>query len=114
MSSISFKMLMLIAFSYMGTGQNEEKAQIIFKNELEIIKKATSKSNNSIDAYKINSAILFLEKVTLIHSESDGNYLGRFNPTTKDFRSWSIWFRNNKNRLYWDSNKQRVKVIVRQ
>ena len=113
MSSINFKMLMLIAFANMGTGQNEEKAQNIFKNKLEIIKKATSKSNNNMDEYKINGAILFLEKVTLIWSESDGNYIGRFNPTYKDFKSWSIWFKNNKNRLYWDDNKQSVKVMVR-
>lgn len=113
MSFINLKMLIFIAFSYVGTGENKEKAQVIFRNELDLIKKATLKSNNNIEAYKVNSAILFLEKVTLIKSESEGNYLGRFNPTTKDFNCWSVWFKNNKNRLYWDNNKQSVKVMAR-
>jgi len=51
------------------------------------------------------NAIMTLELVTGIESESDGNYFGKLKPTKSDIIKWQYWFIENYNRLCWNDKK---------
>ena len=98
--------LMIIMFG------KDYKACKIFKDNLAVIKESVERKK-AVNASKISEAITFLEEITLIKSNSDGNYFGRFNPTQQDFSNWNQWFKKNKARLYWDEKAHKVKVKTR-
>lgn len=86
----------------------DEKACKLYLDHLSKIETSLREDSGSI---KINSSIEFLENVTKIKSQSDGNYFGRFDPTLKDLEKWSEWYETNKLRLKWDESSGEIIVI---
>lgn len=53
-------------------------------------------------------AISFLELLTGIQSQADGTEIGKLNPTQIDYNKWSEWYKVSRDKLYWNSEKQKV------
>lgn len=79
---------------------NNELAINQFEKDLQIVTSSIQNPNSNLK--ELPSVIQRIEKVTSIESESDGNYLGKFNPTTADTVKWKNWFENNKSKLCWN------------
>jgi len=102
-------LLILILFSSCNLSDcQDEKACSYYKEKIQIVTKSINKER--IDVGRVNNAIVFLEKITTINSTSDGNYLGRFNPTKADLKKWTEWYDDDKHLLFWDNIKKTVKV----
>lgn len=80
-----------------------------FENDLETI--TNSIKNTSMNLKELPDIIKRIEIVSNIESESDGNYFGKFNPTTSDVTKWRNWFKENKNKICWDENKNLYYII---
>jgi len=103
-------LLSIVFFSSCSSSEcNDEKACTFFTEQMNVIE-ASIKGDDSLNVESINTAILNLEEITNITSSSDGNYLGRFNPSKKDFKNWRDWYKSNKHRLYWDDKEKKVKL----
>lgn len=87
----------------------DKKACEMYNFNLKTIKESIDKKQNQ-NLMQVNSAILFFEKITGIVSESNGSYLGRFEPTQHDYDQWLNWFKINYSKLYWDNKEKKVKV----
>ncbi len=87
----------------------DKKACKIYVQNLEIIKERLDNKQGQ-NLMQVDAAITFLEKLTSIRSESNGNYVGRFDPTTHDYDQWLKWFKINNSKIYWDEKDQKVKV----
>ena len=88
------------------------KAQIatkIMKENLHVIEMKVH-HDSTLNFNEIEPAIIFLEQTTGIKSESNMNYIGRYQPTLNDFNKWSSWFRSNRKRLYWDDVEKKVRI----
>ena len=101
-------LILLLFSSCKSTECQDEKACMLFKEQLALVEKGINKE--PIDVGKINNAIVFLEKITSINSTSDGNYIGRFKPSKKDYENWNNWYLNNKHLLLLDKKSKKVKV----
>lgn len=55
-------------------------------------------------------AIDFFGKLTGIETDSTGGDLGPISPTANDYKRWSNWYEDNKDKLYWDAKSQKVMV----
>lgn len=58
---------------------------------------------------RTGGAVHFLNMLTGIQSESDGNFVGQLSPTIKDYINWNRWFIGNRNYLFAD---EKTKTIV--
>ncbi|QQT29116.1 hypothetical protein I6I99_17385 [Sphingobacterium multivorum] len=83
---------------------NLQEGRRVFEEELQSIKLYIGNQDMKVD--KISVSITRIEKLTSIASESDGNYLGKFNPTVNDIRRWTTWYNENKDNICWDKDKQ--------
>ena len=54
---------------------------------------------------EIVNIILNFELLTGIESESDGDYIGKHDPTDKDVERWLDWFYEHKDNLCWYKEK---------
>jgi len=79
---------------------NNELATEQFKKDLQTVAYSIKKPNMNLKELPL--IIQKIEKVSSIESESDGNYLGKFHPTSSDFIKWTNWFKNNKEKLCLD------------
>ncbi len=84
------------------------EAKRIFEKELQLIESYLDKKN--IELEKLPLSIKLIERITSIESESDGNYLGKFNPTTNDLKRWKTWYSENKSHICWDKDKQELYI----
>ena len=50
---------------------------------------------------EISNIILNFTLLTGIESESDGNYIGQYNPTTRDIERWEKWFCIHRKNICW-------------
>ena len=67
----------------------------VYIDNLESIKSIVE-SPNKDSILQVVKLIAYFEDVTSIHSESDGTYIGKFDPTKLDVEKWETWFRKNK------------------
>lgn len=111
MRNLIFMMLIACCFasSCIAASQNLTKAHFEIKSRLEIIENYL-KDVNSDPALKRIEAINFLEDLTKIESESDGNDLGKLNPTKNDLQKWTNWYSINKSKIYWSVKDNKVHV----
>ena len=58
----------------------------------------------------VANAVDFFEDLTGIESESGGTYLGKLNPSKKDFLAWNNWYDINREKLWIDSKSGKVIV----
>jgi len=91
---------------------NVQKASELVERNLHIIKMKVN-NDSTLNLNDVEPAIIFLEQTTGIQSESNGNYIGRYQPTLNDYNKWLNWFEKNRDRLYWDDDHQKVKVKQR-
>ncbi len=54
------------------------------------------------------STVHFFVVLTRIGSESPTDDLGQPGPTQNDYKRWSSWYEDNKDKLYWDKKSQKV------
>jgi hypothetical protein len=101
--------ILIIVFIFLTQYPIDKRACETFATNLNLIKASVEKKDG-IDAAKVSQAIIFLEQITSIKSQSDGNFFGRFNPTAEDYNNWNTWFKKNKAKLYWDYKENKVKV----
>ena len=59
---------------------------------------------------EVPQAVHLLTGWTTIPSEAPGSDLGQLNPTSKDYKRWSNWYEDNKDKLYWDAKGRKVMV----
>ena len=90
------------------------KAIEIFKSYLAITDTASSlkllAQNKSIEVSDIEEALTFLERVTQIPSTAEYTYAGRFKVPREDYEKWKAWFKQNKDKLKWNKEEQKVDV----
>ncbi|MDR0206140.1 MAG: hypothetical protein LBI45_02650 [Bacteroidales bacterium] len=87
---------------------NNEIAVKIFGERLDIIKTYIAKRDNdepNYALYKMLYSLYNFELLTGIESESDGNYIGKLNPTLNDIEKWENWFQEHKDRICWYEQK---------
>ncbi|MFP9100652.1 hypothetical protein ACLI09_16505 [Flavobacterium sp. RHBU_24] len=58
----------------------------------------------------LRNSMLFLEKLTKMKGDISEQMVTWYTPTKHNVRDWRKWYRNNKDRLYWDDEKQELKV----
>ncbi|WP_315824066.1 hypothetical protein [Paraflavitalea speifideaquila] len=106
------KILILLCFLFIvckGISQNNQRACSEVENRLNIIQ-------NFVEGKEIDStlrraeAVAFMEKLTKIESESPFIAESKSNPTKIDFDKWSNWYKQNKEKLYWDKRNKKVSV----
>ncbi|MFI5159627.1 MAG: hypothetical protein ACHQHN_00050 [Sphingobacteriales bacterium] len=51
-----------------------------------------------------------LTLITGIESDQPGDDLGQPSPTLNDYKRWSNWYEDNKDKLFWDMKTQKVLV----
>ena len=87
----------------------DNKAQQIFKKNIEIIKKEINMK--PFKEYKeLEDAVLFLENITGIESIKSDGFIDMSEPSKGNLLDWKEWYKNNKNLLYWDENDKKVKL----
>ncbi|MDB5157908.1 MAG: hypothetical protein JWR50_2615 [Mucilaginibacter sp.] len=100
---------LLLSLSFLLAGCRVQKASKLIEEKLYIIEQKV-RHDSTLNFNEIEPAILFLEQTTGIRSESNGDYIGRYQPTLNDYKKWKNWFELNRDRLYWDSQEQKVRV----
>lgn len=58
----------------------------------------------------LNRSIEFLEKITQIKCNVPAEYLTRYEPNERNIKDWEAWFKENKQKLYWDDKENKVKI----
>lgn len=76
----------------------------IFNERINILK-SYLKGKNEKYLDKIIRIILNFELLTKINSESDANFIGKYNPTHRDVDKWVEWLEINKDRVCWYEEK---------
>jgi hypothetical protein len=83
---------------------NNCEAVEIFEQRIDTLKLYIDKKDEML-LDKIIRIILNFELLTNIESESDGNFIGKYNPTERDVERWEEWFHCNKNNICWYKQK---------
>jgi hypothetical protein len=78
---------------------NMPKATKLMVSNLRIIERKVNR-DTTLNLNEVEPAINFLEKATGIASQSDGNFIGRYQPTKTDYLRWSKWFKENRSKIY--------------
>jgi len=106
------KILVSLCFLFIGCkdiSQGKQYAYSETEKRLSIIK-------DFVDGKVLDStlrraeAVVFMEKLTKIESESPFIAEAKLNPTKGDYDKWSKWYEQNKPRLYWDKRNKKVSV----
>jgi len=58
----------------------------------------------------LEKAVKFLDEITGIASYTSMDFFDNIEPSEGNLLDWKIWYKNNKNLLYWDENRQKVTV----
>ena len=90
-------------------GCSTPKATQLMQNNLRIIERKIN-HDTTLNLGAVEPAIIFLEKTTSIRSESNGNYIGRYEPTRNDYQHWSNWFEKNKSKIYFDKTNNKIQL----
>ena len=89
-------------------GQNPNR---IFKSHLKIIENFLSlKNGESMTSDKFMPSVLFLEDLTGIKCDMQQGFVMVKEPSQKNLNDWKSWYAENKNRLYWNKTKEKVKI----
>ncbi|GAA4436490.1 hypothetical protein GCM10023188_29610 [Pontibacter saemangeumensis] len=105
-----FLIVLCIAYSCVAAKQDYDKAYQEVENRLQIIKGYIDNGDSDPSLRRVE-AIIFFENLTGIVSESDGNDIGKMEPTESDYQKWNKWYILNKSRIYWDSKTENVRLI---
>ncbi len=110
---LSFFMVLL--FSVVSCGddftQSNKRAQEIMEAQLSKVEYYLNQNPDSMRFVCDPNVVSFLVNTTKIESESDGTTFGQFLPTENDFRRWTTWYKENRNRIFWDEKEQKVILI---
>lgn len=88
---------------------DNESAIVQFEKDLKIIFNSIGNTNTNLK--ELPAVIERIESISAIESESDGNYLGKFQPTESDISKWSNWLEKNRKKLCWNDNKKTYSLI---
>lgn len=89
--------------------KQNNKAQSEFLLNIKIIEKfILDKGTNNTEI--LDSAVLFLERITNIESEKYEGFELYYFPNEQNLKDWKDWYKKNKKRLYWDEKENKVKV----
>ena len=89
---------------------SNDSAKIIFEKKINIIKEYINGGDPDTTLKRVG-VIQFLEEVTGIQSESDSyGQIGKLDPTINDYKKWNDWYLNNKEKIFWDKNENRIIV----
>jgi len=108
MKNIVLLIIFTIFFANAKQVENSEARHIYMEN-LNIVKQSVN-NKEGLMLKKVSSAIDFFERLTLIKSESKGDFIGRYRPTKNDLINWKRWYKSNKEKLFWDKTKKQVFV----
>jgi hypothetical protein len=103
---------LFIFFSFITQVDAQTKDSIAYsliEKSLKVVKDYLRETNSS-DVTSRALVVDFLTRLTGIPSQSDGDYIGQYSPTSQDYESWLKWYRLNKEFIYWNANTKRVIV----
>ena len=83
---------------------NNTEAIRIFEQRIDTLKNYIS-DKNTTSITNVFRLILNFELLTGIESESDANYIGKYNPTNVDLEKWIKWFEEHQDYLCWYRKK---------
>ena len=93
-----------------GQVSDNAKAKKLYLKSLGIVKGSIN-NQAGLSMQDISDAIVFFEKITNLKSESNGNFLGRFEPTQNDYDRWAKWYKINKNKIYWNRSTKEILLL---
>lgn len=97
--------------SCFADSSNAKACEIVVKN-LTIVKNYLDKKDIDSSGRRVG-AISFLEKLTSIQSESEGNLFGKFKPTYSDYDKWAYWYALNSKYLSFDEASGTILIYKR-
>ncbi len=99
-----FLLFFLIVFNLCGA-QNAKK---IFREKLSVVENYHKGKKTFITELK--KSAIFLTELTEIQFEIYDSYEMSEVTSKQNLKDWKIWYKKNKNNLYWDKIEQKVKV----
>jgi hypothetical protein len=90
-----------------STKINDCEEKKIFLNQLNIIESFLYKDSLDLSLRRAG-AIMFLEMITNIYSESTFDYEYKLNPTKNDFVKWKNWLHENEDSLCTEPYKIKI------
>lgn len=83
---------------------NNNEAIVVFEQRIDTLQSYICNKNEN-NLTNIIRIVLNFELLTQIESESDGNFIGKYNPTNRDIERWIEWFVQNQTRICWYEEK---------
>jgi hypothetical protein len=112
MKALSLVVSALLIFNIANSQSIDTAAYARVDNALKILK--TKINSKSIDIKVNSNLITFFSHLTGIPSDSDGNYMGQYHPSERDYILWKNWLVSNRYNIKYnkDSNMIYLKVKV--
>ena len=89
---------------------SQDKAESVYKTNIAIVENFL-KVGFIEEESTLSNSIVFLEQLTKIKSDFKDQFQMFYTPTIENLKDWKKWFKENKQKLYWDEKEN--KVIVR-
>lgn len=89
---------------------SQDKVESVYKTNIAIVENFI-KVGFIEEESTLSNSIVFLEQLTKIKSDFKDQFQMFYTPTIQNLKDWKKWFKENKQKLYWDEKEN--KVIVR-
>lgn len=108
---LQFAIMLLAAMLLQSCSRVDPHVEGVWLRHEQAIEQALGQGTFSLNEF--DSACLFFEHITGIPARVELSYLGT-KPTvhtSEDLRLWREWYKENKQRLFWDNKADRVGVL---